>query len=134
MYDMYRENILDHAKHMRNHGLLDPNDFDHEEHNPLCGDTLHLTLRLDADGIIREVGWEGSGCAISQASASMLGERLIGMSLADAKALNRQYVLDLIGFPLTMNRVKCALLSLKTLVVGAYGHEHWITIEDRDEA
>jgi nitrogen fixation NifU-like protein len=129
MNDMYRENVLDHAKNMRNKGLLDPNDFDHTEHNPLCGDKLHLTLRVE-DGIIREVGWDGSGCAVSQASASMLGETLIGMSLDEATHLNKQFVLDLIGFPLTMNRVKCALLSLKTLLVGAAGTARWEQVED----
>jgi nitrogen fixation protein NifU and related proteins len=132
MNDMYRENLLDHAKNMRNKGLLDPNDFDHSENNPLCGDKLHLTLRIDEGGIIREVGWDGSGCAVSQASASMLGEQLIGMSLEDAKKLKKHFVLDLIGFPLTMNRVKCALLSLKTLLVGADGIERWEQVEDDD--
>jgi nitrogen fixation protein NifU and related proteins len=132
MNDMYRENLLDHAKNMRNKGLLDPNHFDHSENNPLCGDKLHLTLRIDENGIIREVGWDGSGCAVSQASASMLGEQLIGMALEDAKKLKKQFVLDLIGFPLTMNRVKCALLSLKTLLVGADGVERWEQVEDDD--
>lgn len=126
----YRENILDHARHMRNKGLLSPCDFDHEEHNPLCGDRLRLTLRIDADDIIREVGWDGSGCAISQASASMLGEELTGMSLAQARQLDKQFVLDLIGIPLTINRVKCATLSLKTLLVGLVSSEHWENIED----
>jgi nitrogen fixation NifU-like protein len=133
MSDMYRELILDHAKHMRNKGLLDPNNFDHEEHNPLCGDKLHLTLRIDDAGIIREVGWDGSGCAISQAAASMLGEALIGMALEDAKKLEKQFVLDMIGIPLTINRVKCATLSLKTLLVGAHGQAHWEHVEDKDE-
>jgi nitrogen fixation NifU-like protein len=131
--DMYREMILDHAQNMRNKGLLDPNDFDHEEHNPLCGDKLHLTLQIDDHGIIRAVGWDGQGCAISQASASMLGEKLLGMSLADAKKLDKQVVLGMIGIPLTINRVKCALLSLKTLVVGAVGLETWELIEDDED-
>lgn len=131
--DMYREIILDHAQNMRNKGLLHPNDFDHEEHNPLCGDKLHLTLRLDEKGIIRAVGWEGQGCAISQASASMLGEKLIGMSLAEAKKLDKHVVLDMIGIPLAINRVKCALLSLKTLVVGATDLETWELIEDDED-
>ena len=110
MEDMYREIILDHARNRRNWGLLTPNDFDHEEHNPLCGDHLHLTMRIDEQGIIREVGWEGSGCAISQASASMLGEQLLGMPLAEAQKLDKQTIFDLIGIPLTINRVKCATL------------------------
>jgi nitrogen fixation protein NifU and related proteins len=97
----------------------------------LCEDWLHLTLRIDDSGVIRAVGWDGSGCAISQGSASMLGERLIGMSLEAAKKLDVQFVLDQIGFPLTMNRVKCALLPLKTLLVGANEHARWEQVENR---
>jgi nitrogen fixation protein NifU and related proteins len=129
MEDMYRELILDHAKHGRNWGVLENPDFDHEEDNPLCGDHLHLTLKIE-DGIIREVGWEGDGCAISQASASMLGETLIGMSMDEARKLDKQIVLDMIGIPLTINRVKCATLSLKTLIVGSLGQKQWEKIED----
>lgn len=131
MEDMYRELILDHAKNRRNWGLLDEPDFDHAEDNPLCGDKLQLTLHID-DGVIKEVGWEGDGCAISQASASMLGEELIGMKMNDAIKLDKQMVLDMIGLNLTINRVKCATLSLKTLIVGAYGNREWEKIEDKE--
>jgi nitrogen fixation NifU-like protein len=129
MEDMYRELILDHAKHGRNWGLLENPDFDHEEDNPLCGDHLHLTLKVE-DGIIREVGWDGDGCAISQATASMLGEMLVGMPFEAARRLDKQVVLDMIGIPLTINRVKCATLSLKTLIVGSLGQKQWEKIED----
>ncbi|GAB1421775.1 iron-sulfur cluster assembly scaffold protein [Anaerolineales bacterium] len=132
MEDLYRELILDHARNQRHQGLLDPNDFDHEEHNPLCGDRLRLTLRIDEAGVIRDVGWDGEGCAISQASASMLGEELIGMKLEDARLIDKQHILDNIGLSLTINRVKCALLALKVLVIGAYGLDHWELIEDQD--
>lgn len=131
MEDMYRELILDHARNGRNWGLVDDPDFDHEEHNPLCGDRLHLTLKVE-DGVIKEVGWDGDGCAISQASASMLGEELIGMKLQDAMKLDKQVVLDNIGIPLTINRVKCATLSLKTLIVGSLGAREWEQIEDEE--
>ena len=133
MEDMYRELILDHARNQRNWGLLEPNDFDHEESNPLCGDHLRLSLRLDEAGRITEVGWDGEGCAISQASASMFGEELIGMTLAEARRIDKQRLLDNIGLRLSINRVKCALLPLKVLVVGAYGAagvEQWLLIED----
>ena len=133
MEDMFRELILDHARHQRNWGLLEPNDFDHEECNPLCGDSLRLTLRLDSVGSITEVGWDGEGCAISQAGASMFGEQLLGMTLAEARHIDKQQLLDNIGLRLSINRVKCALLPLKVLVVGAYGTagiEHWRRIED----
>lgn len=133
MQDMYREVILDHARNGRNWGVLDDPDFDHAENNPLCGDHLRLTLHIDDDNIIREVGWEGDGCAISQASASMLGEELLGMSLEEARQLDKQMIFDMIGIPLTINRVKCATLGLKTLIVGSVGYQQWERIEDRDE-
>ncbi|MGJ3241190.1 MAG: iron-sulfur cluster assembly scaffold protein [Anaerolineae bacterium] len=131
MEDMYRQMILDHARNGRNWGLLEHPDFDHEEHNPLCGDHLHLTLKVE-DGIITGVGWDGDGCAISQASASMFGEQLIGMKLDDAMKLDKQVVLDNIGLDLTINRVKCATLALKTLIVGTLGARQWEHIEDEE--
>lgn len=132
MEDMYRELILDHARNQRNWGLLKPNDFDHEESNPLCGDRLRLTLRLDEAGSITAIGWDGEGCAISQASASMFGEELIGLKLIDARNIEKGRLLENIGLRLSINRVKCALLPLKALVVGAYGVagvEQWQLIE-----
>lgn len=132
MSDFYRELILDHARNQRNWGLIEPNDFDYEASNPLCGDHLHLTLKVDEDGIIRQVGWDGHGCAISQASASMFGEYLIDKPLRDVRQIDKQFILDMIGIPLTINRVKCATLPLKVLVLGAYGAEHWEQIEDED--
>ena len=133
MEEMYRELILDHARNQRNWGLLEPNEFDHEESNPLCGDRLRLTLRLDDEGAITQIGWDGEGCAISQASASMFGEELVGITLAEARSINKQHLLDGIGLRLSINRVKCALLPLKVLVVGASGQagvESWRLIED----
>lgn len=133
MDDMYRELILDHAKHQRNRGILDPADVDHEEHNPLCGDRLRLTMRVDENNVIHEIGWDGEGCAISQASASMLGEHLIGKTLEEVKQIDKQAIFDMLGIPLSMNRVKCALLSLKVLKVGVYGQEILQSLEDEDE-
>lgn len=126
--DDYRELILDAARNRQNWKLLSPADIDHEEHNPVCGDHLHLTLRV-ADGVILEVGWDGDGCAISQASASMLGEKIKGMLLTDAVALTHQDILQMIGLPLLPTRQKCALLSLKTLIIGVAGQETWEKIE-----
>lgn len=128
--DEYRQIILEAASQRQNWGALTPADFDHAEHNPLCGDHLRLTLRLSPDGMVTAVGWEGEGCAISQASASMLGERLLGMTLADALRLTRADILEMIGLPLMPNRQKCALLALKVLVVGASGQAAWETISD----
>lgn len=132
MYDMYRENILDHGRNPRNRGVLDPADIDFEGHNPLCGDRLRLTLRVDADERITDIGWDGEGCAISQASASMLGEMIVGMTLAEVKQIDKQVIFDLLGIPLSMSRVKCALLSLKVLKAGAYGLDKLAPDEDDD--
>jgi nitrogen fixation NifU-like protein len=126
--DDYRDLILDAARHRQNWGLLSPADIDHEEHNPVCGDHLHLTVRV-RDGVISEVGWDGDGCAISQASASLLGEKIKGMSLADALALTREDILEMIGLQLLPTRQKCALLSLKTLIIGAADRDTWEKIE-----
>ena len=129
---MYRELILDHARHQRNWGLLLPNDLDHEELNPLCGDRLRLTLRVDENQVIRAVGWDGEGCAISQASASMFGEEILGKTLQEAAAINKDMLLENIGLRLSINRVKCATLPLKVLVIGAHGAnggERWARLE-----
>jgi nitrogen fixation NifU-like protein len=134
MQDMYREIILDHAKHPRHPGVLDPADVDYEDHNPLCGDRLHLTLRVDANNVVTDLAWDGEGCAISQATASMLGDELIGKTLDEVKQVSKEDIFDLVGIPLSMNRVKCALLSLKVLQIGIAGKEHWRKIEDEGDA
>ena len=121
MDDLQREIILDHARNPRFPGVLEPADIDHEESNPLCGDRLRLTLQLDAEGRIVAVAWDAEGCAISQASASMLAEHILDMPLAEARSLTREEMLDMIGIPLAMNRVKCALLPLKALHLGSEG-------------
>lgn len=121
MDDLRREIILDHARNPRFPGVLEPADIDHEESNPLCGDRLRLTLQLDAAGRIAAVAWDGEGCAISQASASMLAERILGLPLGEARSLTREEMLDMIGIPLAMNRVKCGLLPLKALYLGSEG-------------
>lgn len=128
--DDYRTMILEEARSPRHYGLLDPADFDHEEHNPLCGDRVHLTLRIDPEGVIREVGWEGAGCAVSQASTSMFSDQLVGMRLADARQITREVVLDLIGLPLLPNRQRCALLPLKVLLLGLRDTRGWEDVED----
>lgn len=133
MYDMYRENILDHGMNPRNRGVLDPADIDYEASNPLCGDRLRLTLRLDDQRRIVAIGWDGEGCAISQASASMLGEAILGKTVEEVRAIDKQFIFDMLGIPLSMNRVKCALLSLKVLTVALYGLGAWQQHEQDDE-
>lgn len=118
---MYRDLILEHHRYPHNFGTLEPNDVSQEEHNPLCGDRIRLDLRI-VDGKIAEVAFSGKGCAVSQASASMLTDELIGMDLERARQYGKDDLLDLIGLPLDKNpvRLKCALLSLKALKVGLY--------------
>jgi len=127
--DFYQEAILDHYKNPRHWGVLNPATVDHEENNPLCGDRLRLTMRVEDNKIV-DVGWSGQGCAISQAAASMLGEELIGKTLEEARAISKQDILDMLGIELGPVRLKCALLSLKVMKVGAYGLSHWNDDED----
>jgi nitrogen fixation NifU-like protein len=116
----YREFILDHYKNPRNFGRIDGADISHEEYNPLCGDLVGMDFRI-ADGVIEEVRFHGRGCAISQASASLMTERLRGMSLEEARRISKDDVLEELGIDISPARLKCALLTLKVLKVGAYG-------------
>ncbi|MFM2032394.1 MAG: hypothetical protein RLZZ297_1159 [Chloroflexota bacterium] len=121
MSDMYRDLILEHHRYPHNYGTLDPHDVSQEEHNPLCGDRIRLDLRI-VDGKIAEVAFSGKGCAVSQASASLLTDELVGMDIEAARNYRKEDVLELIGLPLDKNpvRLKCALLSLKAMKVGIY--------------
>ena len=116
----YRDYILDHFKNPRNYGRLQHPDITHEEDNPLCGDVVGMDFQVK-DGVIVDIRFHGRGCAISQASASLLTERLKGLSLDEAKKINKEDVLGELGIDISPARIKCALLSLKVLKVGAYG-------------
>jgi len=121
MDDLYRELIIDRYKEPLFKGTLDPNDISFEDENPLCGDHLQIDLRVSDDKIITEAAFSGHGCAISQASADLLVEFIIGKSLEEIKQISKQDVLDLLGIELGPVRLKCALLSLKVLKGGIYG-------------
>ena len=123
MDDLYRDLILDHYRNPRNQGSLEPHDFSYEDENPLCGDKIRIDVRLDDQQRVSEVAFTGRGCAISQASASLLTEHIKGKSLAELKALTKEDLLELLGIDLGPVRLKCALLSLKVLKAGAYGLE-----------
>jgi nitrogen fixation NifU-like protein len=121
MDDLYRELIIEHYKNPGYRGHLDPNDIQFEDDNPLCGDHIEVTLRVDGKGVVTDGRFDGKGCAISQASADLLIENVIGRNLEDVKQMNKQDVLDLLGIELGPVRLKCALLSLKVLKAGVYG-------------
>ena len=121
MDDFYRELIIDRYKNPQYRGELNPNDISFEDDNPLCGDHIRVDLRLDAEGRVKEAAFTGHGCAISQASADLLMEAIIGKSLDDVKQMNRDDILEMLGIDLGPVRLKCALLSLKVLKAGAYG-------------
>ena len=121
MDDLYRELIIERYKSPQYRGELDPHDISFEDDNPLCGDHIRVDLRLDEDDRVAEAAFSGQGCAISQASADLLMESVVGKSLAEVKTLNREDILDMLGIELGPVRLKCALLSLKVLKAGAYG-------------
>ena len=117
---LYRELILDHYKNPRNHGLLDPADALAEGQNPLCGDEISVSVRLGDGDVIEEVGFDGRGCAISQAAASMLSDLVKGKSAAEVAAMPKEELLDELGIPLTPVRLKCAILGLGVLKVALH--------------
>ncbi len=121
MEDLYREVIIDHYKNPQYRGKLEPHDISFEDDNPLCGDHIRIDLRIDQDGRVNEARFDGHGCAISQASADLLIESIIGKPLEEIKNLKKQDILDLLGIELGPVRLKCALLSLKVLKAGVYG-------------
>jgi nitrogen fixation NifU-like protein len=98
MEDLYRELILDHYENPRNYGVLPDADISYEDDNPLCGDRIRIDLKVQ-DGRIVDVRFSGKGCAISQASASMLTERIKGATVEEARRLTRQEILDRWGRP-----------------------------------
>ncbi|MBM3121695.1 MAG: SUF system NifU family Fe-S cluster assembly protein [Chloroflexi bacterium] len=121
MDDLYREQIIDRYKHPRSRGTLDPHDYSYEDDNPLCGDRLRIDVRIDADNRVSAAAFSGQGCAISQASADLLTEAVVGKTLDEVKALSKEDILDMLGIELGPVRLKCALLSLKVLKAGVYG-------------
>jgi nitrogen fixation NifU-like protein len=115
MDDLYREEILEHYRRPHNFGTLESADVVQEGHNPLCGDRITLGLSFSVDGRVQDVAFTGRGCAISQASASMLTDDIRGRSIDEVEAIGSDDVLGMLGIEISPARLKCALLSLDTL-------------------
>lgn len=114
MEDLYRDFILDHYRNPRNAGTLDSPDATFEDNNPLCGDKIRMDLKL-RDGVIEDIRFHGRGCAISQASASLLTEAVKGKTVAEVSRIGKEEVLENLGIQISAVRLKCALLGLKVL-------------------
>ncbi len=124
MDNLYRDFILEHYRSPHNKGVLDPHDLHFADSNPTCGDEMSMTLLLDdAKQRVIDVAFDGRGCAISQASASILTDELRDMTLDELRGIDPRQVIESLGVPIGPARVKCALLSYKVLQGAVSGGE-----------
>ena len=132
MSSVYSEIILDYYRHPRNKGTLEHPQISAKDSNPLCGDIIEMQLEVDKNNSVRDVRFNGQGCAISQASASMLTELVKGKTIDEVRRIAKEEILSLIGGQLSAVRLKCALLSLKVLKTGVYNYLG-STIDSKEE-
>lgn len=116
--DIYRENILDHYKNPRNSGTMDDADVSHREYNASCGDDLTIFMKFDGKGNLNDVKFSGKGCAISQASMSMLTEFVKGFTIQKIREVTKDDIFEMLGTEIGPGRIKCALLPLKAINIG----------------
>lgn len=122
MDDLYREYILEHYRHPHNFGTMEHPTFEAEGQNPLCGDEIKVQVLVGSDDKVADVKFSGNGCAISQASMSILSDELIGKPIDVVAAMTREDIVELIGIDLTPVRLKCALLGLVVVKMGLHDH------------
>jgi|SRR3989344_35693 len=120
--EIYQEIILDYWRNPKNYGKLENPDISFRDTNPSCGDIIEIAIKIGKNNIIENIKFNGSGCIISQVSASMLTELVKNKSLEDIKNLKKEEILNMLGIELSGMRLKCALLSLKVLKFGVYNY------------
>ncbi|MBJ7355489.1 MAG: SUF system NifU family Fe-S cluster assembly protein [Thermoleophilaceae bacterium] len=123
--ELYRDYILEHYKSPHHFGSLEEHDLEAHDVNPLCGDELKVQLAVDENGVITDIAFEGTGCAISQASASIASDEYIGMKVDDVTKLNHEWIQDLLGIEISPTRKKCAQLNLKVMRGAVTGDATW---------